>query len=208
MARDRSYFSFQSRGIEPRLWKTLPYFGAGLLPSVAQPPLPLHEFLPLQPLSPALQPPLPLQEFWPWQACLSDLALPICSETPGFPVETAAWVVAANEPLINPAIAAPATIAFFVIGTFLFCFLLALTAAPGRRKSIKSAPNPIADSGLCDCIIQTRSRKKSGNFYSRPCLCRSSRPHRSACRSPSFLPVAKRAELAAPAYPTSGFAHP
>jgi len=116
MADDRWYFLFQSRGIEPRLWKTLHYdFGDGLLPSVAQPPLPLHEFLPLQPLSPVLQPPLPLQEFWPWQACLSDLALPNCSETPGFPVETAAWVVAANEPLISPAIAAPATIAFFVI---------------------------------------------------------------------------------------------
>src|SRR5580692_8568839 len=42
-----------------------------LLPSVAQPPLPLQEFLPLQPLSLALQPPLPLQEFWPLQACFS-----------------------------------------------------------------------------------------------------------------------------------------
>src|ERR1700683_2473689 len=31
-----------------------------LEPSVAQPPLPLHEFLPLQPLSLELQPPLPL----------------------------------------------------------------------------------------------------------------------------------------------------
>src|ERR1700716_482886 len=42
-----------------------------LLPSVAQPPLPLQEFLPLQPLSLDLQPPLPLQEFWPLQACFS-----------------------------------------------------------------------------------------------------------------------------------------
>ena len=40
-------------------------------PSVAQPPLPLQEFLPLQPLSLDLQPPLPLQEFWPLQACFS-----------------------------------------------------------------------------------------------------------------------------------------
>jgi len=31
----------------------------------------LQEFLPLQPLSPALQPPLPLHEFWPFQACFS-----------------------------------------------------------------------------------------------------------------------------------------
>ena len=43
----------------------------GLEPSVAQPPLPLQEFLPLQPLSLALQPPLPLHEFWPLQACFS-----------------------------------------------------------------------------------------------------------------------------------------
>ena len=33
--------------------------------------MPLQEFLPLQPLSPALQPPLPLQEFWPLHACFS-----------------------------------------------------------------------------------------------------------------------------------------
>jgi len=47
-------------------------FSSGILdPSVAQPPLPLQEFLPLQPLSLALQPPLPLQEFWPLQACFS-----------------------------------------------------------------------------------------------------------------------------------------
>src|SRR5260370_28217842 len=47
------------------------YAAGGLEPSVLQPPLPLQEFLPLQPLSPALQPPLPLQEFWPLQACFS-----------------------------------------------------------------------------------------------------------------------------------------
>src|ERR1700676_4741660 len=47
-------------------------FGSSIfLPSVRQPPLPLQEFLPLQPLSDDLQPPLPLQEFWPLQACLS-----------------------------------------------------------------------------------------------------------------------------------------
>src|SRR5258708_5117494 len=47
------------------------YSAGGLEPSVAQPPLPLQEFLPLQLLSPALQPPLPLQELWPLQACFS-----------------------------------------------------------------------------------------------------------------------------------------
>src|ERR1700726_1799850 len=48
---------------------------SGILePSVAQPPLPLQEFLPLQPLSLALQPPLPLQELRPLQACFSTLS--------------------------------------------------------------------------------------------------------------------------------------
>jgi hypothetical protein len=37
----------------------------------AQPPLPLHEFLPAQPASPLLQPPWPLHAFWPLQTCLS-----------------------------------------------------------------------------------------------------------------------------------------
>src|ERR1017187_9735456 len=45
-----------------------------LEPSVAQPPLPLQEFLALQPASPVLHPPLPAQEFLPAQACFSTLA--------------------------------------------------------------------------------------------------------------------------------------
>ncbi len=49
-------------------------------PSVAQPPFPLQEFLPLQPLSPVLQPPLPLQEFWPLQACFSLAACQMVPE--------------------------------------------------------------------------------------------------------------------------------
>jgi hypothetical protein len=151
IAGDRSHVPLdQEPGSGTPALEIPPYFGdgAGLLPSVAQPPLPLQEFFPLQPLSPVLQPPLPLQEFWPWQECLSAFAFPNCSETPGFPVETAAWVVAANEPLISPAIAAPATIAFFVIGTFLFWFLLALAAASRHQKSIKLAPNPAVESGF------------------------------------------------------------
>ena len=40
-------------------------------PTVAQPPLPLHEFFPAQPPSPVLQPPLPLHEFMPLQTCFS-----------------------------------------------------------------------------------------------------------------------------------------
>src|SRR3954451_22173766 len=45
-------------------WTGLPSF-------TAQPPLPLQEFLPAQPLSPVLQPPLPLQLFLPAQAWVS-----------------------------------------------------------------------------------------------------------------------------------------
>jgi len=45
---------------------------SGILePSVAQPPLPLQLFLPLQPLSPDLHPPWPLQSFLPLQECLA-----------------------------------------------------------------------------------------------------------------------------------------
>src|SRR5271167_3123132 len=54
-----------------QFWCSRNYAAGGLEPSVAQPPLPLQEFLPLQPLSPALHPPLPLHEFWPLQACFS-----------------------------------------------------------------------------------------------------------------------------------------
>ena len=51
-----------------------------LEPSVAQPPLPLQEFLPLQPASLVLQPPLPLQEFCPLQACFSLVACQMVPE--------------------------------------------------------------------------------------------------------------------------------
>src|SRR5580704_11115026 len=55
-----------------RSYRSYGFFSSGILePSVAQPPLPLQLFLPLQPLSLLLQPPLPLQEFWPLQACFS-----------------------------------------------------------------------------------------------------------------------------------------
>src|SRR5437764_9631835 len=51
--------------------KNTNYAMCGFEPSVAQPPLPLQEFLPLQPLSLALQPPWPLQSFFPLQECLA-----------------------------------------------------------------------------------------------------------------------------------------
>src|ERR1700730_5844630 len=58
------------------------YFACGLLPSVAQPPLPLQEFLPLQLLSPVLQPPCPLQSFLPLQECLPFSASRVWMATP------------------------------------------------------------------------------------------------------------------------------
>src|SRR5580693_4993424 len=85
-------------------------------PSVAQPPLPLQEFLPLQPLSLDLQPPLPLQEFWPLQACfsftfLSALALESsCAEA----LERFLAEIVALVPARRPATAAPASRSRFV----------------------------------------------------------------------------------------------
>src|SRR3954470_25060875 len=92
-------------------------------PSVAQPPLPLQVFLPLQPPSPVLQPPLPLQSFWPLQECLSPAAFSSAS-TPALLAEVLPEVVvvvvaAAREPVSRPARAAPASIVLverFIIG--------------------------------------------------------------------------------------------
>jgi len=53
----------------------------GFDPSVAQPPLPLQLFFPLQPLSLLLQPPWPLQSFLPLQECLAVPALWPCAST-------------------------------------------------------------------------------------------------------------------------------
>lgn len=119
-----------------------------MLPSVAQPPLPLHEFLPLQPLSPVLQAPLPLQEFAPLQECVSlSFFLPISSDTPALLFDVAACACTANEPLIRPAIAAPAINAFFVMWTFLFC-LVVPAAAQYRPESLKLIRNPVTNQCL------------------------------------------------------------
>ena len=64
----------------------------GLEPSVAQPPLPLQLFLPLQPLSLDLQPPWPLQSFLPLQECLSSAAKDTFA-TETFPAEAFACTV-------------------------------------------------------------------------------------------------------------------
>jgi hypothetical protein len=145
-----SRVTLESQGMEPRLSINRSYLAgdsAGLLlPSVAQPPFPLQEFLPLQLLSAVLQPPLPLHEFMPLQACLSVASLslsPILSETPAFELVWTACAVTANEPLIKPAIAAPAIIVFLVMLTFLFlCWFLAQlpngTTPSGARQRVKN----------------------------------------------------------------------
>ena len=52
-------------------------------PLLAQPPLPLQEFFPLQPLSLVLQPPCPLHSFWPLHECLPASAMVcVCNDTP------------------------------------------------------------------------------------------------------------------------------
>src|SRR5580700_6252566 len=89
-------------------------------PSVAQPPLPLQEFLPLQPLSLDLQPPLPLQEFWPLQACFSFTFLSASCELKVLPFALDSRLDACTVtavPANKPASAAPATKLFldFVI---------------------------------------------------------------------------------------------
>jgi hypothetical protein len=74
--------------------------------SVAQPPLPLHEFLPLQSLSAVLQPPWPLQAFMPLQECFAIMAV-----SPEVPGELIVELVPAELSLLQPVViaAAPAT---------------------------------------------------------------------------------------------------
>jgi hypothetical protein len=75
---------------------------------VAQPPLPLQEFLPLQPLSLDLQPPLPLHEFRPLQACFSVVSAAACPAM-GLMAERAE-VSSAPDRLVFAKVAARATV--------------------------------------------------------------------------------------------------
>src|SRR5947209_19293082 len=89
-----------------------------LLPSVAQPPLPLQEFLPLQPLSPVLQPPLPLQEFLPAQSCFSVVSSSLMIFEPGSCLTVGLAVAASARPAVpasRPVNAAAAAIVYFVL---------------------------------------------------------------------------------------------
>src|SRR5580692_10650063 len=86
-----------------------------LEPSVAQPPLPLQEFLPAQPLSPVLQPPLPLQEFLPAQSWVSPAFSVARMPAAGLAVTfVAAWSWAVRPPERRPATAAPTKSALLV----------------------------------------------------------------------------------------------
>ena len=55
---------------------------------------------------------------------------------------------------------------------FVFCSPSQRHHAAGSRSNLHRIL--LRNPGFSDCIIQVRSRKKSRNFYSRPCLCRSS----------------------------------
>lgn len=78
---------------------------------MAQPPLPLQLFLPLQPLSLLLQPPWPLQLFFPLQECLCMCALRplkdmLPADTAGADPEGARTEAFAVVPAIRPETAA------------------------------------------------------------------------------------------------------
>src|SRR5258707_10982579 len=128
-------------------WLVSVYSAGGLEPSVAQAPLPLQEFLPLQPLSLALQPPLPLQEFWPLQACFSLTFLSsflswswpsalkeVFSEGSG--VEA---LVAGAVPANNPANAAPANRALVVLVMLLVSLSIKMKGRTRSRLSVRLA---------------------------------------------------------------------
>ncbi len=68
-----------------------------------QPPLPLQEFLPLQPISPVWQPPWPLQLFRPLQSCFAAV---LSEELALDPSEELLHPVVVMVPATNPAIAA------------------------------------------------------------------------------------------------------
>src|SRR5271166_2651957 len=98
----------------------------GLEPSVAQPPLPLQLFLPLQPLSLDLQPPLPLQLFLPLQECLSGVVAWPTRRTPAalrlfWPAPLVTGWAAAMVPPTRPVRAALSRSALSEF--FMVCFL-------------------------------------------------------------------------------------
>src|SRR5580765_9006450 len=120
-------------------------FGSSIFfPSVRQPPLPLQEFLPLQPLSEDLQPPVPLQEFWPLQACLYFAVLSSAfwslswptAFMPALTLDNRLEACAALPLASNPASAAP-TIRLF------FDLVITILSACGSSSFTPSRRNPV-----------------------------------------------------------------
>jgi len=133
------------------------------LPSVAQPPLPLQEFLPLQPLSLDLQPPLPLQEFWPLQACfsltfLSAVASPLAwapGEAKALVTRFEAWMLAL--PASKPARAAPVSRNLFDFVIFpnillneINCTCIGYSFYP---KLVEPQASPWRDREICERVV-------------------------------------------------------
>src|SRR5260370_37195553 len=85
----------------------------GLLPSVAQPPFPLHEFFPQ-----FLPPPWPLQSFCPLHACfvfgVFSLAI-VLIHAPACLLALASLACRAPAPVTAPAAPAPALMDFYDI---------------------------------------------------------------------------------------------
>src|SRR6266487_6014869 len=63
------------------------FFWCAALTGTVQPPFPLQEFFPAQPLSPGAHPPCPLQSFLPLQSCfrVAQLPVPLQSFLPSAP---------------------------------------------------------------------------------------------------------------------------
>jgi hypothetical protein len=107
-----------------------------------QPPLPLQEFLPLQPLSLPPQPPCPLQLFLPLQSCLPVSVLGAL--VPGALVLSCAQVFTAT-PVIKPVMAAATSNVLWVLVIFLLVLVY-----PGIHSENFSRRNQISittDSG-------------------------------------------------------------
>src|SRR5579862_4432408 len=121
--------------------------GADLEPSVAQAPCPLQEFLPHSFLDP---PPLPLHEFRPLQACfstsfLSELSA-ACSTAESDEPDAGAAFTRAIVPPSKPVKAAVSTREFLVIFILYFSFKICVSDVIGglshRQLGLRSAPLP------------------------------------------------------------------
>src|SRR5438477_4755328 len=105
-----------------------------------QPPLPLQEFLPAQPASPALQPPIPLQSFRVLQSCLAAVAqppLPLHAFLPSAP-----WALHSFMPL-QTCLAAGALASAFLASAF---FASSASALLPASMAAATTPMPFVNS--------------------------------------------------------------